>query len=61
MPVEQIKFTPGVVRTVRITSPTRVRGQHFDDGAVIDLPEQFAHELVMASKAKFTTRESFKK
>lgn len=49
--VEFLKYTPGKTAKVRITSPTRVRGQHFDEGKTVELPEAEALELVIARKA----------
>lgn len=51
MPVEFLKYTPGKTLKVRVTSPTRVRGQHLDEGSVVEMPESEAYELIIAQKA----------
>lgn len=56
--VEVLKYNPGKTAKVKITSPTRVRGQHFAEGKVIELSESDAFELLIAGKAeKFTGKE----
>ena len=49
--VEFLKYTPGKTARVKIHAPTKVRGQHFDEGQVVELPESEALELVIARKA----------
>lgn len=55
--VEFLKYTPGKVARVKITSPTKVRGQHFDEGKIVELPEAEALALVMAAKAVRVEKE----
>jgi len=49
--VEFLKYTPGKTAKVKITAPTRVRGQHFDEGKIVELPESEAYALIIAQKA----------
>ncbi len=49
--VEFLKYTPGRTMRVKITSPTRVSGKHFDEGTLVDLSEQDGLELIIAGKA----------
>jgi len=49
--VEFLKYTPGKTAKVKITAPVKVRGQHFDEGKVVELPESEAYELMIARKA----------
>ena len=50
--VEFVKYTPGKTMRVKITSPTRVRGQHFSEGKIVELSEADAYALLVAHKAE---------
>lgn len=53
MPVEFIKIIPGKKARVRIVAATLFMGQHLDEGKVVEVPIEEAHQLVAAQKAEF--------
>lgn len=50
--VEVLKYTPEKMVTVRITSPTKVRGKHLPLDKKIEVSEADAYELFIAGKAE---------